>query len=218
MKFKLNPDEVMRFALAGSYLVARTVSASIVIYDPDSGLQETALRQSDTVKMNGQRSIFIKNIDTVPAEIELQSSQLDIKTADSGAVSVTGGYLTGITQPVQAEIIGGIAVNATITDGSVIVKSPAYGAAVDMTIAAGQTIAAVPPAVLGTCQRVYIQNISDTDTVLRVGDGASTTSGLVLVGSIDNIQTLDIDTVSALSVCNTSAVSAKISVMIGGVA
>jgi len=217
MQFTLQPGQIQQVALSGKYLVARTVTAAVVIYDPETRLSETVIRQSDTITLDGQRSIYVKNVDNVPADIELQSSLLEIRTSDSGAVSVTGGYLSGITNPVPVNVQGGIAVEAEVKDGSMLIVSPAYTASTDIVIQPGQTAAVVPAGTAGRHRTIWLQNTSADDTVLRVGPDAGPASGLLLIGSVDNVSTLEISTVSALSAHNASDAPARVSVMVGAV-
>ncbi|MBN7820528.1 hypothetical protein [Bowmanella yangjiangensis] len=206
----LQPGEIQPFNLSGKYLICRRVEGHIVISNPDIGLPETRIKQADVVTLEAVRLIYVKNLDSAPVTLDLQSTTIPIASSDGGAVTISGGSIDSIRDAIQ------VTAQATVENGTMTSQSPnAVSDAIDISVAAGAKVQ-----ILGSTTKarrvVTLQNISTEPTTLRVG-GATVAAnrGAILRGSIDSIASAEVETVGAVYVHNTSLVAATVSVMWG---
>lgn len=206
----LQPGEKQPFSLQGKYLLARRIQSRIVISDPAIQMADTEVRQSDNIELPDSRLIYVKNVGSVEADIDLQSSTVKITTNDGGAVVIAGGSIDSIIQPIA------VTAEATVENGTVTSQSPNVNSQVnDITIAAGSTVTVLPASPTDKRRVAILQNISDSATVLRIGGAPTANAGAILAGSINGIASLEFDTTGELKAYNASGAPAKVSVMWG---
>lgn len=197
--------------LSGRYLVARRVSGTVVCDDPTTQLPEFGFRQGDNIEFpNTVRSVRVTNKGNAAAVVDVESSPVRIFGNDGGAVTVTGGELQRIVEPIS------VTASATVEDGTMTSQSTnVVDDAADMAIPAGQKVQVIA-ASADKRRTVIIQNISATETECRVGgSNVAAGRGALFTGSKAAPASLEFDTTGALFVFNNSAQAALISVMWG---
>lgn len=206
----LQPGESQRYPLSGKYLIARKIVGKIFISDASIGMPDTEVRQSDIITLADSTLITVRNGSAAIVDIELQSTTVPIITNDGGAVTIAGGSIDSILQPIS------VTAEATVENGTVTSQSPNINSQVaDITIAAGATTTILAASPTDKRRVAILQNISDTATVLRIGGAPTVNAGAILAGSIDGIASLEFDTIGELKAFNASAQPAKVSVMWG---
>lgn len=206
----LAPFESRLYALSGAYLLARRIEGNILISDPNSGLPETEIRQADIVELKNQRQLTVKNNSATQAVIELQSSTVPIRLNDGGSVVIAGGSIDSIRDSIT------VSASATVENGTVTdLSCNSLSQSSDVTIEAGATVTVLAASPTDKKRIALIQNISAAQTVLRVGAAPSATAGAVLIGSIDGVATLEINSIAEIKIHNASATPAKVAVMWG---
>ncbi|WP_430455607.1 hypothetical protein [Rheinheimera sp.] len=208
----LTPGQSANIALSGRFLVARRVSGTVFCDDPATQLPEFSLRQGDNIDFSGMsvRSVRVTNKGTIAAQIDVESSPVRIISSDGGAVTVTGGELQRIVEPIN------VTATATVEDGNMTsLSQSAVDDALDVDIPAGQKVQVIGASV-DKRRTVILQNISATETECRVGGpNVAAGRGALFTGSKAAPASLEFDTVGAVHVFNNSAQAAKISVMWG---
>lgn len=209
--FNLAPGQSANIPLSGRYLVARRVSGTVVCDDPTTQLPEFSFRQGDNIELTGNmRSVRITNKGNNAAVVDVESSPVRIYGNDGGAVTVTGGELQRIVEPIN------VTATATVADGSMTSLSQTeVNEALDVTIPAGTRMQVIG-ATADKRRTVILQNISATETECRIG-GANVDGGrgALFTGSKAAPASFEFDTTAAVFMYNMSAVPAKISVMWG---
>jgi hypothetical protein len=209
--FNLNPGQSANIPLSGKYLVARRVSGTVFCDDPVTQLPEFSLRQGDNVELTDNvRSVRITNKGTLAAVVDAESSPVRIYGNDGGAVSIIGGQLDSIRDSIS------VSATAVVNNGTVTVQSiTTLGDVADIAIPANSR-ALVAAAVSDQHRTVFIQNISASNTSLRIG-GATVAAnrGFLLTGSINAPGAMELDCKGDLYVWNSSASPALVSVMTG---
>lgn len=207
----LSPGQSANIPLSGRYLVARRVSGTVVCDDPTTQLPEFGFRQGDNIEFpNTVRSVRVTNKGTIAAVVDVESSPVRIFGNDGGAVTVTGGELQRIVEPIN------VTATATVADGNMTSLSQnAVDDALDVAVPAGQKVQVIGASV-DKRRTVILQNISATETECRIG-GANVAAGrgALFTGSKAAPASLEFDTVGAVFVFNNSAQAATISVMWG---
>ena len=210
--FSLASGESRIIPLSGRFLVARQVSrGTVVCDDPTTQLPEFNLRQGDNAEMPANvRSVRLMNRGALPASLDIESSPVRIHGNDGGAVTVTGGELQRIVEPIN------VTATATVADGNMTsLSQSAVDDALDVDIPAGQKVQVIGASV-DKRRTVILQNISATETECRVGGpNVAAGRGALFTGSKAAPASLEFDTVGAMFVFNNSAQAAKISVMWG---
>lgn len=207
-KFTLAAGQQISEKMQYDWLIYRSGEGDIEISAPS--MDPTKLEVGDVINVADVDVLRIKNLLGESQDIELQNSPREIITNNTKQVRIVGGFLDTIQQPFQVEA------NATVNNGTVTSQSPnALGDVADITISAGAKVQ-----VLGTTTKarrvVTLQNISATQTTLRVG-GATVAAGrgAVLRGSNDAIASAEFETTGAVYVHNQSATAATVAVMWG---
>lgn len=203
----LQPGEIRQIPLTGRFLVVRTLTGKVVLSDPHLGLPEFEIKQSDNLEFEQSRSVTVRNAGDAAAQVELQSSPVKIFSNDGGSVKISGGSIQSIIEPIQ------VTAEATVQNGTVTSQSPnATSQLPDVTIPAGATVTVINAS--GSQRRVvFLQNISDTETLLRVGGTPTANAGAVLKGGIDAIASIEFESVQTIKVYNASANDAKVAIM-----
>ncbi len=210
-RFNLTPGQSQNIPLSGRFLVARQVSGTVVCDDPTTQLPEFGFRQGDNIEFPATvRSVRITNRGGGAAVVDVESSPVRIFGNDGGAVTVTGGELQRIVEPIN------VTATATVADGSMTnLSQNAVDDAPDVAVPAGQKVQVIA-ASADKRRTVIIQNISATETECRVGgSNVAAGRGALFTGSKAAPASLEFDTTGAVFVFNNSAQAALISVMWG---
>jgi uncharacterized protein YqgV (UPF0045/DUF77 family) len=211
MNQTLQAGEIIPLSLTGKFLIVRKSTGDIVISSPDNGLPDTQVFQSDIINLEGFRNIYVKNNGSAAAVVNLQSSKIPIVVNDGGSVTISGGSIDSILEPIQ------VTASATVENGTVTplsnTKIDQYN---DITIEANQTVTVIEQNLTALRRVVQIQNISDIETLCRVG-GANVASGkgAIIKGSIDAIASWELDTIGIVKIHNESNTAAKIAICWG---
>lgn len=207
----LLPGQSVNIPLSGRYLVARRVSGTVVCDDPTTQLPEFNLRQGDNVELtSAQRSVRVTNIGAGAAVIDVESSPVRIFGNDGGAVTVTGGELQRIVEPIN------VTATATVNNGTMVnLSQNTIDDALDVAIPAGQRVQVIAASAANR-RTVILQNISATETECRVGgSNVAAGRGALITGSRAAPASFEFDATGAVFVFNNSAQAALISVMWG---
>ena len=210
MIINLTPGESRLFPLSGKYMIARRVSGSVVCDDPDNGLPEFSFRQGDNIELPVSRSVRFTNRGAGAVQIDVESSPVRIFGNEGSAVSIIGGEITRIVEPIE------VTASATVDNGTVTSQSQTTLSDVaDVTIAANSRVK-VASADTSVRKTLFLQNISATVTNCRIG-GATVAAGrgLLLSGSAAAPAALEIDCKGDVWVWNESGQVAKFAVMWG---
>jgi len=209
--FNLQPGESRTIPLSGRYLVARRVSGNVVCDDPNTQLPEFSFRQGDNIEFTQSvASVRVANRGTVEAVLDVESSPVRIYGNEGSAVSIIGGEITRIVEPIA------VTAEATVQNGTVTSQSiTTLGDAPDIAVAAGARVL-VAAAVANERRTVFLQNISATNTNLRIG-GATVAAnrGFLLSGTKAAPGAMELDCKGDVYVWNESASAALVSVMTG---
>lgn len=209
--FNLQPGESRTIPLSGRYLVARRVSGNVACDDPNTQLPEFSFRQGDNIEFpQSVTSVRVANRGATVASLDVESSPVRIYGNEGSAVSIIGGEITRIVEPIA------VTAEATVQNGTVISQSQTtMSDAVDVTIAANSRVKVVS-ADASERRTVILQNISAALTSCRVG-GATVAAnrGLLLAGSISAPAALEFDCKGDIWVWNASASVATFAVMWG---
>jgi hypothetical protein len=110
----LQPNEERQMGLTGGFLMVRRTEGTVKISSPDEGLVDTEIYQSDIIELKGYRSIAVKNYSPVEVTIDLQSSMVPIRSNDGGSVTISGGSIDSILEPITVEA------TATFNDANIV--------------------------------------------------------------------------------------------------
>lgn len=207
----LQAGEIRPLGLTGKFLVCRRIEGEILISNPDKGLAETRIYQADTPILQDFNMIYVKNNNATESTITLQSTSIPIQVSDGGSVSISGGSIDSIIEPIS------VTAQATVENGTVTNLSHlTLEDAADLTINAGATVTVLAADNAASKRTVLVQNISATETQLRVG-GATVAAGrgAIIKGSIDAIASYENNILGAVKVHNESATAAKITLSWG---
>jgi hypothetical protein len=211
MRMTLTPGQSVPMNLAGKYLICRKVQSTILISSPDNGMGDTEVRQSDNINLEGFKSIFVKNDGAIDADIDLQSSMVPIAVNDGGSVVISGGSIDSIVEPIQ------VTASATVEDGTVTnLSHTSLEQSNDIAVPGNSTVTVLVADNVSFKRTVNIQNISATETLLRVGGNAvAANQGAIIKGSMDAIASWESDNLGVIKVHNESASAAKVSISWG---
>lgn len=206
----LQPGEIRPLALQGRFLICRRVEGKITVSDPDNGIGETLLRQSDIAEFASSQRVYVKNTGAAAAVVELQSTAIPIRTSDGGAVMIAGGSIDRIRDSIQ------VTASATVENGTVTSLSVnQLGQSADIVINPGQTVTLLAANPTAKRRIVFLQNISASYTALRIGAAPTASAGLLLPGAIDAIGSLEMDTTGEIKAHNAGSTAATVAVMWG---
>lgn len=208
MIINLQPGESRIFPLTGKYLIARRVSGVVACDDPTTSLPEFSFRQGDNIELPAQRQVRLTNKGQAQAVVDVESSPVKIFGNEGSAVSLIGGEITRIVEPIA------VTAQATVENGTVTSQSHTTASqAADITVAANTRVKLIAGDT-SIRKTAFIQNISAAFTDCRIG-GATVAagSGLLLSGSKDAPAVLEIDCKGDLYAHNESGTPAKFAVM-----
>jgi hypothetical protein len=192
--------------LVGKYLIGRKITGNITFANPDKGLGETRIYQSDIIELSGYNTVFIKNNGLNTVDVELQSSKVPIVVNAGGSVTIAGGSIDSIIDPILVEA------TSTVEDGTVTnLSHSSLEDKLDISIPADSTLQVLAADGAASRRSVSIQNISVTETLCRVGGiDAAAGRGAIIKGSIDAIASWDGETLGIVKIHNETGTAAKI--------
>lgn len=202
---RLAPAEIRRYPLTGKHFLVRKSEDGFCIQAREQGLSETPLKTADRVDLAGFNFVELVNKSDMPIDIDVQSSAVPIVTNDGGSVSITGGSIDSIRQPMTFNAV------ATVEKGSVYVLSGERMLThADLVIPANESQVILPAN--PRRRELILQILSDNRTQVRIGgSGVSADAGVLVSGSMDMPDISVLHTSGAITAMNRSAEPTRIS-------
>jgi hypothetical protein len=209
----LNALEVGKLTAEYRWLIYRDGKGEIEISTPN--IEPTVLEVGDVFDLGdtsqGAHSVRVRNMLGEQNDIKLQVSKQQIVTNNTKQVKIVGGNLDSILEPFE------VTATATVENGTVTnLSHDTLEDKADMPIAAGATVVVLAANNAALRRVVSVQNISATETLLRVGSAnVAAGRGSIIKGSIDAIASWDLDCVGDVRIHNESAQAALVTVSWG---
>lgn len=195
----IQPLGKVLIAAGAAYLNVFSATHAFIVHNADEQLPPTTVKAGFAYDVQSYHQLWVENPSTTEVlMVDLEISPLRVLSGGNSSVEISN-------VPTIQKIVEPIAVTAqaTVENGTVsLIRPDALVTSIDKTIPANSRLK-VASALVGR-DRVFLQILSGTTTVCRVGDvSCGSNRGVLVSGDINNPGSVDMETSGDVYVFNT---------------